>query len=921
MAYQSEAELELQFIEQLNSQKYETVEIPDYDSLVENFKIQFEKFNIAKLDHPLTDKEWERIFNLMLGKSVFQSAKILRDKFVLEREDGTKVYLSFFDNDHTKNIFQVTHQTTVVGKYVNRYDVTLLVNGLPLIQVELKRRGIDIREAVNQVMRYKKHSYNGLYHFIQLFIVSNGVDTKYFANSDRDLMYSLAFFWTDFNNVRITNLKDFSISFLARDHVIKMLTRYTIINDTDKILMVMRPYQVYAVEALVRQATLTNRNAYIWHTTGAGKTLTSFKTAQILASNPNIKKVIFLVDRKDLDSQTTEEFNKFEAGSVDATDRTDLLVKQIQDKNRQLIITTIQKMANAVKNPRYAKIMGAYADEKVVFIIDECHRSQFGDMHKDIVRHFKNAQFFGFTGTPRFEVNGKVEGKITQTTEKLFGECLHNYLIKDAIFDNNVLGFHVEYIKTMEGDFDLDDPTMTNAIDVGELYMSTERMALIANHIVQNHKSKTRNGQYTAIFAVSSIPQLVKYYDIFKAINHDLNISGIFSYGANEDAEGKDEHSRDALERIIGDYNEMYSTNFSTDTFSAYHKDISDRVKGKKTKSLDILIVVNMFLTGFDSKALSVLYVDKDLKYHDLLQAYSRTNRVEKETKPFGIIICYRNLKKNTDNALALFSKSDSTEGVIVPPYEYFVEKFNEMAMKLKEIALFPESVDTMQNEDDQKKFVIAFRELTKYLQSLQTFIEFSFDKDALVMSEQEYQDYKSKYLMLYAKQKNDRQVVSVLNDVDFCIELMESDRINVAYIMNLIRNIHFDDPKQKDFDIKNIEAELKRTDNPQLLRKVVILQAFLDQVVKGLNCADEIDAAYNDFENEEKRNEIEAFAETEDIDPKMLGEFISEYEFSGTMEAGDIRDRIDKPMPLLKKKSLVNRIVDFILSHVEKYQ
>ena len=921
MAYQSEAELELQFIEQLNSQKYATVEIPDYDALVENFKVQFEKFNAAKLDHPLTDKEWERVFNLMLGKSVFQSAKILRDKFVLEREDGTKVYLAFFDNDHTKNIFQVTHQTTVVGKYVNRYDVTLLVNGLPLIQVELKRRGIDIREAVNQVMRYKKHSYNGLYHFIQLFIVSNGVDTKYFANSDRDLLYSLAFFWTDFNNVRITNLKDFSISFLARDHVIKMLTRYTIINDTDKILMVMRPYQVYAVEALVRQATLTNRNAYIWHTTGAGKTLTSFKTAQILAANPNIKKVVFLVDRKDLDSQTTEEFNKFEAGSVDATDRTDLLVKQIQDKNRQLIITTIQKMANAVKNPRYAKIMSAYADEKVVFIIDECHRSQFGDMHKDIVRHFKNAQFFGFTGTPRFEVNGKVEGKITQTTEKLFGECLHNYLIKDAIFDNNVLGFHVEYIKTMEGDFDLNDPTMTNAIDVGELYMSTERMALIANHIVQNHKSKTRNGQYTAIFAVSSIPQLVKYYDIFKAINHDLNISGIFSYGANEDAEGKDEHSRDALERIIGDYNEMYSTNFSTDTFSAYHKDISDRVKGKRTKSLDILIVVNMFLTGFDSKALSVLYVDKDLRYHDLLQAYSRTNRVEKETKPFGIIICYRNLKKNTDDALALFSKSDSTEGVIVPPYEYFVEKFNEMAMKLKEIALFPESVDTMQNEDDQKKFVIAFRELTKYLQSLQTFIEFSFDKDALIMSEQEYQDYNSKYLMLYARQKNDRQVISVLNDVDFCIELMESDRINVAYIMNLIRNIHFDDPKQKDFDIKNIEAELKRTDNPQLLRKVVILQAFLDQVVKGLNSADEIDAAYNDFENEEKRKEIEAFAETEDIDPKMLGEFISEYEFSGTMEAGDIRDRIDKPMPLLKKKSLVNRIVDFILSHVEKYQ
>ena len=921
MSYQSEAQLEQQLIDQLKGQGYDEVAIPDYDSLVANFRVQFEKFNAAKLVKPLSDKEWERVLNHLNGKSIFESAKIMRDKYVLERDDGSKVYLAFIDEDHTKNLFQVSHQTTVVGKYTNRYDVTLLVNGLPLVQIELKRRGIDIKEAVNQIMRYRKHSYNGLYHYIQTFIVSNGMDTKYFANSDKDILYSHTFFWTDEDNIRITNLKDFSVTFLARDRIIKMLTKFTILNDTDKIMMIMRPYQVYATEALIRQATLTNRNAYIWHTTGAGKTLTAFKTAQVLAANPVVKKVVFLVDRKDLDTQTMEEFNKFEAGSVDATDRTDVLVKQMKDKNRQLIITTIQKMANAVKNPRYAKVMEDYRDQKVVFIIDECHRSQFGEMHKDIVRHFAKAQFFGFTGTPRFEINGKTEGKVIQTTGKLFGECLHSYLIKDAIFDNNVLGFHVEYIKTIQGDYDESDATMTEAIDVGELYMADERMTLVANHIIQNHKAKTRNRQYTAIFAVSSIPQLVKYYDIFKAINHDLNISGIFSYGANEDAEGKDEHSRDALECIIGDYNEMYSTNFSTDTFAAYHKDISDRVKGKKTKSLDILIVVNMFLTGFDSKALSVLYVDKDLRYHDLLQAYSRTNRVEKETKPFGIIICYRNLKKNTDDALALFSKSDSTEGVIVPPYEYFVEKFNEMAMKLKEIALFPESVDTMQNEDDQKKFVIAFRELTKYLQSLQTFIEFSFDKDALIMSEQEYQDYKSKYLMLYARQKNDRQVVSVLNDVDFCIELMESDRINVAYIMNLIRNIHFDDPKQKDFDIKNIEAELKRTDNPQLLRKVVILQAFLDQVVKGLNSADEIDAAYNDFENEEKRKEIEAFAETEDIDPKMLGEFISEYEFSGTMEAGDIRDRIDKPMPLLKKKSLVNRIVDFILSHVEKYQ
>lgn len=921
MAYQSEAELEMQFIEQLNNQGYSTVSIPDYDALLDNFKVQFAEFNKDKIDKPFSAKEWERIFNIIDGKSVFQSAKILRDKFVLERDDGTKTYLSFFDQDASKNIFQVTHQTTVVGKYVNRYDVTLLVNGLPLIQVELKRRGVDIREAINQVMRYKKHSYKGLYHFIQIFVVSNGVDTKYFSNSDKDLLYSLAFFWTDSDNIRITNLKDFSIAFLARDHIIKMMTRYTILNDTDKALMVMRPYQVYAVEALVRQATLTNRNAFIWHTTGAGKTLTSFKTAQILSSNPNIKKVIFLVDRRDLDSQTTEEFNKFEAGSVDVTDRTDVLVKQMRDKNRQLIVTTMQKMANAVKRPQYAKTMEAYKNEKVVFIVDECHRSQFGEMHKDIVRHFQNAQFFGFTGTPRFEVNGKTNGKITQTTEMLFGECLHTYLIKDAIFDNNVLGFHIEYIKTMEGNFDWEDPTTADAIDVGELYLSDERMALIANHIIQNHRAKTRNKQYTALFAVSSIPALIKYYDIFKMIKHDLNIGAIFSYGQNEDGEAKSEHSRDALERIIKDYNQMYDTNFSTDTFTAYHKDISDRVKGKKTKQLDILIVVNMFLTGFDSKPLSVLYVDKELKYHDLLQAYSRTNRVEKETKPFGIIICYRNLKKQTDDALTLFSKTNDTQGIIVPSYDYFVQKFNELVVRLKECAPSPASIDVMQDENQQKRFVEIFRELTKYLQSLRTFIEFSLDKDKLDMTEQEYEDYKSKYRMLYAQMRQKRDVVSVLADVDFCIELMESDRINVAYIMNLIRNIHFDDKAKKNYDIRHIKEELSRTDNPRLLRKVEILQAFLDKVVIHLNSADEIDAAYNEFENKEKQREIEEFAGKEELNFNVLADIISEYEFSGVLDVGNIRDRIEKPMPLLKKRSLVNRIVDFIHAHCEKYE
>ena len=905
--YQSEAELENQLIKQLNDQEYTSVEINDYDTLLDNFRKQFCKFNATKLNgQTLSDKEWERLTNYILGNSVFESAIILRDKYVLERDDGTKVYVSFIDEDHTKNIYQVTHQTTVIGKYVNRYDVTLLCNGLPLVQIELKRRGMDLREAVNQIMRYKKHSYIGLYRYIQMFIVSNGVDTKYFANTDRDLLYSHTFFWTDENNVRITKLKDFSVTFLARDHINRMLNRFTILNEADKSIMIMRPYQVYATTALIDRARFSNKNAYVWHTTGSGKTLTSFKTAQILSNDPSIKKVVFLVDRKDLDSQTTEEFNKFEKDSVDVTDRTDILVKQMKDKNVHLIVTTIQKMANAVKGSRYAKVMDMYKDEKVVFIIDECHRSQFGDMHRDIVRHFQKAQFFGFTGTPRFEVNGKMEGHIVQTTASLF--------------DNNVLGFHVEYIKTVQGDYDLNDQSKVEGINTDEVLFADERMTMIANHIIANHKAKTRNRQYTAIFAVWSIPALIKYYDIFKTIDHDLNIAGIFSYGANEDGEGKEEHSRDALDRIIADYNKTYDTNFSTETFTAYHKDISDRVKGKKTNQLDILLVVNMFLTGFDSKPLDVLYVDKDLQYHDLLQAYSRTNRVEKETKPYGIVVCYRNLKQNTDEALTLFSQTNNTEGILAPDFDAFVAMFNNQVTQIRELAPTPGSIDTMYSEDDQKSFIELFKSLSKLMNSLQTFVEFSFERGKLDMSQQEYEDYRSKYFMLYHQHQRNVDKVSVLDDVDFCIELLETDKINVAYIMNLIRNINMNDAKKRQKDIDHIREELKRADNEQLHKKIDLIQAFLDRLEAGIGDSD-IDEAYADFENTEKKREIHEFAEEEGIDEDVLTTQVAEYEFSGIMNEGHIRDSIEQPMGLLKKKSLVRRIVDFILNHVAKYQ
>ena len=745
MSYQSEAQLENNLISQLVEQGFNKVNIVDEEGLKNNFRHQIEKHNKSKLNgQPLTDKEFERILRHIEGKTVFKSAMILRDKFILEREDNTQVYIEFLDTKNwNNNNFQVTNQITMVGKYKNRYDVTLLINGIPLVQIELKRRGLDLKEAFNQINRYKKHSYDGLFRYIQIFVISNGVDTKYFANSDKEILFTHTFFWSDKENNRISNLKDFASDFLDKTFLTKVISRYMITNETDKLLMVMRPYQIYAVEALLNRAMETNNNGYIWHTTGSGKTLTSFKASQILSGEKNIKKVFFLVDRKDLDSQTLAEFNKFEPDSVDTTDKTETLVKQIDDISKPLIVTTIQKMANAIKSEKYTKIMEKYKDDRVIFIIDECHRSQFGDMHKAINKHFNNAQYFGFTGTPRFYENKSQEGRVTAD---LFETCLHSYLIKDAIKDGNVLGFSVEYIKTFDGAFEEDDDEKVRAIDKEEVFMADDRIDLVANHIIKNHNAKTRDKEYTAIFTVQSIPMLVKYYDKFKELNHDLKIAGIFTFGANEDSEGKDEHSRDSLERMIEDYNKIFDSNYSTDTFSSYFADVSKKVKEAQ---IDILIVVNMFLTGFDSKTLNTLYVDKNLKYHDLVQAYSRTNRVEKATKPYGNVVCYRNLKKNTDDAICLFSQTHSTDVVLMESYEYYLTKWYEALRNLQQLATTPDNVDLLESEEDKKKFIIAFRELTKILTKLKTFTDFEFEEENLGMSEQSYQDFKSKYLGL----------------------------------------------------------------------------------------------------------------------------------------------------------------------------
>lgn len=919
MGYQSEAELESNLVKQLESQGFNKVKISDEEELKNNFRNELYEHNKTKLNNePFTDKEFERILRHVEGKTVFQSAMIMRDKFILEREDGSEVYIEIFNTKNwSKNRFQVTTQTTVVGKYTNRYDVTLLINGLPLVQIELKRRGLDLKEAFNQINRYKKHSYQGLYRYLQIFVISNGVDTKYFANSDKEMLFSHTFFWSDENNKRITKLNEFTETFLDKCFIAKVIARYMITNETDKLLMVMRPYQIYAVEALINRALETNNNGYIWHTTGSGKTLTSFKASQILSQEKNIKKVFFLVDRKDLDSQTLAEFNKFEPDSVDITDKTSTLVKQIKDINRPLIVTTIQKMANAIKSEQYTKIMEKYKDDRVVFIIDECHRSQFGDMHKAINKHFSNAQYFGFTGTPRFFENRSQEGRVTAD---LFEKCLHTYLIKDAINDGNVLGFSVEYIRTFKGDFDENDDTRVEAIDTEEVIMSDERIELVANHILKNHNAKTRNKEYTAIFTVQSIEMLVKYYDKFKEIDHDLKIAGIFSFGANEECEGKDEHSRDSLERMITDYNKMFNCNYSTDSFSGYFADVSKKVKSAK---IDILIVVNMFLTGFDSKTLNTLYVDKNLKYHDLVQAYSRTNRVEKSTKPYGNIVCYRNLKKNTDDALKLFSQTETTDIVLMESYEYYLDLWKSHLNKLKSLTPTPDDVDNLQSEDDKKQFILIFRELSKVLVKLQTFIDFEFNEEQLGISEQNYQDFKSKYFTIYEMVKKEQgEKVSVLADIDFGIELMHNDKINVGYIMNLIREIDLSNEQQRDNSIKNIMTELDRADNMDLRLKVDLLKEFLQRVVPTLDENSNIDEEYSKFEAHRRIKEVNYFANEIGLSPEFISDSISEYEYCGIINREEISNEIKvklKPK-FLERKKKVETVKNFVYDHVAKY-
>lgn len=926
MGYQSEYGLEENVVKQLQDLGYERVSLRNEEQLIENFRRILNERNADKLEGtPISDSEFKRIMIDISDKSVFESAQILRDKYVLERDDETKVYLSLMNiKKWCQNTFQVTNQVSVNDTHKSRYDVTVLINGLPLVQIELKRSGVAITEAFNQIERYRRQNYTGLFRFIQMFVVSNKMETRYYANSDQKIMKSHMFYWSDEKNERINVLKDFIESFLEPCHIAKMISRYMIINETDKILMALRPYQVYAVEALLNRAIETNNNGYIWHTTGSGKTLTSFKASQILAQEPDIKKVIFLVDRKDLDGQTLGEFNKFESDSVDRTFNTKKLLKQMDDPTRKLIITTIQKMDNAIKSGH--PVMERYKEDKVVFIIDECHRTQFGSMHRIIRQHFGNAQYFGFTGTPRFEENASQDGR---ATADIFGECLHHYLIKDAIRDGNVLGFSVEYMNTFDRSEKITEDGYVNKINEAEIWMADERVQKVAEHIIANHNKKTRDQMYTGMLTVQSIPMAIQYYRVFQKLKkqgvHNFNVTTIFSYQDNEaiDDTMDEQTRRDILEDIIQTYNETFDKNFSTDTFDGYFNDVSNRVKkGLPDQKLDILIVVDMFLTGFDSKKLNTLYVDRNLQHHTLIQAYSRTNRVEEPTKPYGNIVAYRNLKEKTDEAIELFSKTDNTDTVLSLSFQAYLTKFNQALIELFELAETPQAVDQLEREEDQRDFVIAYRELAKHMQKLKTFDEFAFDKETLGIDEQTYEDYKGKYLDIYDKViRPDKEIPegeSILDNIDFNIEILRNDLINVQYILDLLNQIDLSDTEQQEKDIKEIRKVLDKADDDQLRLKSDLIRTFLDKVVPNLNEGDSIDDAYYNYESKVKVGELEQFSEETDYPLELLKSLVKEFEFSGHLNNNLIEEGVSGGLLIRTKK--IKRVKSFIKDMVKKY-
>ena len=932
MPQQSEQQLETTLMNQLQRFGFEKVVLSDEGSLEANLKSQLEKFNQTTF----SEAEFQRILNHLNKGDRFQKAKTLRDRFLLRRDDETDFYVRFFNTEHwCQNEYQVTQQVTQVGRYENRYDVTLLINGLPLVQVELKRRGVELKEAFNQIQRYHKHSFAGtLFEYVQIFVISNGVNTKYFSNNPKQ-SFEQTFHWTDEENQKISQLEDFAEVFLEKCAISQMIAEYIVLAEAPQIPMVLRPYQYYAVRAIVdRVKTNHNKNGYIWHTTGSGKTLTSYKTSQILSRMPEVKKVLFVVDRKDLDIQTTKEFNSFSDGSVDGTDKTSTLVKQLKDPKQVLIVTTIQKLDRAISRQSYLKQFENLANEKVVVIFDECHRSQFGKTHARIKGFFKNTQLFGFTGTPIFADN-HIGGV---TTADVFGESLHKYIITNAISDNNVLGFAVEYVgkytqrdaRAFETDVFAD--IEVDRIDTKEVLESDDRAEKIVDYVLADWKRKTKNGKFNALFAVSSIHMLKKYYKLLSdKKSDDFTIATIFTYQANE-AEHADyldidafvdvgdsvnKHSRDFLEECIGDYNETHGTNFSTDRFYEYYKDLQKRIKSKE---VDLTLVVNMFLTGFDSKSLNTLFLDKNLRYHGLVQAYSRTNRLVDSDKPHGNIVSFRNLKKNTDKALALFGDENAREVVFKKSYEEQKKDFVAKLGWLKQIAPNLSSIDSLRGEEEKAEFVKGFRDLLRTKAALETFSEFSFEDVGI--DEQEFYDYQSKYLDLHEERKDlASEAESVLDDIDFEIELTMRDVVNFDYIIRLI--VGLKEVTSDKLRKQKIEDILKVFDRDVTLRKKKeLIRKFIEESLPAITSPDEVERAFEVFWNEARTEELEKTAKAEGMKLEDLHSLLGEYLYTQKLPKGEeIVELLPSPPRIMERQGIIDRVKGAFTNIVEVFE
>ena len=924
----SEQELEKKLIEQLSSQGYEIVNIKNEEELGANFREQIEKFNGLKL----SNSEFKKIQIHLAGGSIFEKAKKLRDRYELMTDSGEMKYISFIDKESMENnIFQVTNQITMRGQYENRYDVTILINGIPLTQIELKKPGVQLKKAFYQIQRYQRHSfsYKALFQYIQIFVISNGENTKYFSNNG-ELRYEFTFPWTDEHNLKKNRLEEFTKSFLDRKQLWSMITKYIVTNETQKALMVLRPYQYYAVEKIIdRVKNYPSFNGYIWHTTGSGKTLTSFKASQIIATLNEIDKVVFCVDRKDLDYQTAKEFNAFEEGSISKVEDTGEFVEKMVRGDKKVVVTTIQKLNNAISKPNYLKQMEKIKDKRIVFIFDECHRTQFGETHAKISEFFRNKQFFGFTGTPIFAENAVKY----RTTKDLFGDCLHKYTIKEAIDDENVLGFSVEYystfnLKNKDGDDLSPDEMIENGIDTKEVFSNRKRLENIVDFIISNHNTKTSNREYQSIFAISDINTLIEYYNIFKERGTNLKIASIFTYEANVDlandegtfeVEGEEcKHPREHLDKMVADYNKMFGENFNLNSdngFNSYFIDISRKVKERK---IDILLVVNMFLTGFDSKYLNTLYVDKNLKYHGLIQAYSRTNRILNVNKPHGNIVCFRNLKKRTDEAIRLFSDENAIETVLMKSYEEYVEIFNRYIELMRTLALTSEEVDNLESEENKLAFIENFKNLLRVMNRLETFSKFDF-KD-LGITQDEFESYKSKYIDMY-----DTLVInggdgrgpktSVIDEVDFEIELLAKDSINVNYILSLIKNL---DNKDVSF-VKDVEYILKTVDSiPNLKNKRELLEKFIEENrnIFSVDFKGDIEDRLVKFMKKKRNEAIEEMIAEEELIYGKVNEIVEKCEFTEKKpDFNEIKESFSGKVSVLK----LNKKIQSIQERIEK--